>query len=51
MCDIGHMVHSDELFLISERNRNGSTKQDVCDTWEIADSDELFAMRIYNTDG
>ena len=30
---------------------NESCKQDVCDTWQTTDSDELFAMRIYNTDG
>ena len=27
-----------------------SCKQDVCDTWQTAASDELFAMRSYNTD-
>ena len=41
----------DELFAMSQKNTNESCKQDVCDTWQTADSDELFAMRNYNTDG
>ena len=46
-----HTVHMDELFAMSQKNTNESCKQDVCDTWQTADSDELFAMRNYNTDG
>ena len=45
-----HIVHMDELFVMSQKNTNGLCKQDVCDTWQTADSDELFAMRNYNTD-
>ena len=45
-----HTVHMDELFALSQKNTNESCKQDVCDTWQTADSDELFAMRNYNTD-
>ena len=41
----------DELFAMSQKNTHESCKQDVCDTWQTADSDELFAMRNYNTDG
>ena len=41
----------DELFAMSHKNTNESCKQDVCDTQQTADSDELFAMRNYNTDG
>ena len=41
----------DKLFAMSQKNTNESRKQDVCDTWQTADSDELFAMRNYNTDG
>ena len=41
----------DELSAMSQKNRNESCKQDVCDTCQTADSDELFAMRNYNTDG
>ena len=53
-CRLGYMqhtVHMDELFAMSEKNTNESCKQDVCDTWQTADSDELFAMRNYNRDG
>ena len=46
-----HTVHMDELFAMSQKNTNELCKQNVCDTWQIADSDELFAMRNYNTDG
>ena len=46
-----HTVHMDELFAMIQKNTNESCKQDVCDTWQTADSDELFAMRNYNTDG
>ena len=46
-----HTVHMDELFAISQKNTNESCEQDVCDTWQTADSDELFVMRNYNTDG
>ena len=42
-----HTVHVDELFAKSQKNTNESCKQDVCDTWQTADSDELFAMRNY----
>ena len=41
----------DELFAMIQKNTNEPCKQDVCDTWQTADSDELFAMRNYNTDG
>ena len=41
----------DELFAMSQKNTNESCKQDVCDTWQTADSNELFVMRNYNTDG
>ena len=44
-----HTVHIDELFAMSQKNTNESCKQDMCDTW--IDSDELLAMRNYNTDG
>ena len=36
---------------MSQKNKNDSCKQDVCDTQQAADSDELFAMRNYNIDG
>ena len=41
-----HTVHMDELFAMSQKNTNESCKQDVCDTWQTADSDELFAIEI-----
>ena len=46
-----HIVHMDELFAMSQKNTNESCKLDVCDTWQAADSDELFVMRNYNTEG
>ena len=44
-----HTVHMDELFAMSQKNTNETCKQDVCDTWQTADSDELFAIRNHNT--
>ena len=38
-------------FAISQKNTNDSCKPDVCDTQQTTHSDELFAMRNYNTDG
>ena len=46
-----HIVHMDEVFVMSQKNTNESCKQDVCDTWQTTDLDELVAMRNYNTDG
>ena len=46
-----HIVHIDELFAASQKNTNDSCKQDVCDMQQTTHSDELFAMRNYNTDG
>ena len=50
MCDIGHTVHSDELFVIRQHKRNGEPDEGVCDIQYTVHSDELFAMRKYNTD-
>ena len=38
-------------FAISQKSTNDLCKPDVCDTWQTDDSDELFVMRNYNTDG
>ena len=46
-----HTVHMDELFPMSQKNKIETCKQDVFDTWQTANLDELFAMRNYNTDG
>ena len=32
VCNGGHTVHSDKLFVFSQENRNVSHKQDVCNT-------------------
>ena len=43
VCDIQHMVHSDELFVIRQHKRNGQPDQGVCDIRHAVHSDELFA--------
>ena len=32
VCNGGHTVHSDKLFVLSQENRNVSHEQDVCNT-------------------
>ena len=32
VCNGGHIVHSDKLFVLSQENKNILRKQDVCDT-------------------
>ena len=51
MCDMRNTIHVDELFVTSQKNTKESCKQDVCDIWQKSDSNELFAMINYNTDG
>ena len=48
VCDIRHTVHSDELFMIRERNRNRHPDQGVCDIRHIVHLDELFSIRQHN---
>ena len=45
VCDIHHMVHSDELFVIRQHKRNGQPDQGVCDIWHAVHSDELFCVQ------
>ena len=44
MYDIQHTVHSDELFLIRQRNINGQTDQGVCNGGNTVHSDKLFVL-------
>ena len=41
----------DELFAMSQKNTNNSCKQYVGDMQQTTHSDELIAMRNYNTNG
>ena len=45
VCDVQHMIHSDELFVIRQHKRNGQPDQGVCDIRHAVHSDELFALR------
>ena len=47
VCDIEHMVHSDELFVIRQHKRNGQPDQCVCDVQHTVHSDELFVITQY----
>ena len=49
VCDAGHTLDPEELFVMSQNNRNGKPYQCVCDIWHTVRSDELFAMIEVNT--
>ena len=51
VCDIQHIVHSDELFVIRKHKRNGQPDQGVCDIHHAVHSDELSALRQENRNG
>ena len=51
VCDIQHIVHSDELFVIRQHKINGQPDEGVCDMWHAVHSDELFALSQGNRNG
>ena len=51
VCDIQHMVHSDELFVIRQHKRNGQPDQCLCDIRHAVQSDELFVIRQHKRNG
>ena len=44
VCDIPHAIHSDELFVMRQNNKNGQPDEGVCDIRHIVHSDELFTL-------
>jgi hypothetical protein len=44
VCDIRHTVQSDELFAVSENNRNGQPDQGLCDRRHTLHRVELFVI-------
>ena len=51
VCNVQHMVHSDELFVIRQHKRNGQPDQGVCDVRHAVHPDEMFALRQENING
>ena len=45
VCDIRHIVHSDEPFVLRQNIRNRQLDKGVCDIWHTVHSDELFVIR------
>ena len=51
VCNAGHTVHSDELFVIRQHKRNGQPDEGVCDIRQAVHLDELFVLRHENRNG
>ena len=51
VCDVQHMVHSDEPFVIRQQKINGQPDQGVCDIRHAVHSYEMFALRQENRNG
>ena len=51
VCDAGHTVDPEELFAMSQNNRNGQPYQCVCDIRHTVPSVELCAIRECNRNG
>ena len=45
VCDPGHTVQSNELFVMRQNKRNGQPDEGVCDIEHTVHSDELFVIR------
>ena len=51
VCDSGHMVQSNELFVMRRNKRNGQPDEGVCDMQYTVHSDELFVIRQHKRNG
>ena len=51
VCDAGHTVQFNELFVMRQNNRNGQPDEGVCDIRHIVHSNKLFVMRWNNRNG
>ena len=51
MCDAGHTVRFNELFVMRRNKRNGQLDEGVCEIQHTVHSDELFVMRRNNRNG
>ena len=50
-CDAWQTVDPEELFVMSQNNRNGQPDEGVCDIRQTVHSDELFALSQENRNG
>ena len=48
VCDEGHTVQFNELFVMRQNNRNGQPDEGVCDVRHTVHSDELFVISQHN---
>ena len=48
VCDAGHTVQLNELFVMRRHKRNGQPDEGVCDIQHTVHLDELFVMRRNN---
>ena len=51
MCDAGHTVQFNELFVMMRNKRNGQPDEGVCDIQHMVHSDELFVIRQHKRNG
>src|SRR3990170_6403267 len=51
MCDAGHTVQFNELFVMRPNKRNGQPDGGMCDIRHTVHSDKLFVMRRNNRNG
>ena len=51
VCDEGHTVQFNELFVMRQKNRNGQPDEGVCDIHHTVHSDELFVIRQHKRNG
>ena len=51
VCDAGHTVQLNELFVIRRHKRNGQPDEGVCDIQHMVHWDELCLIRQHNGNG
>ena len=51
VCDEGHTVQFNELFVMRRNKRNGQLDEGVCDVQHTVHSDELFVTRKHKRNG
>ena len=51
VCDEGHTVQFNELFVMMQKNRNGEPDEGVCDIQHTVHLDELFGIDEFIADG
>ena len=51
VCDAGHTVQLNELFVMRRQKRNGQPDEGVCDIQHMVHWDELCVIRQHNGNG